>query len=82
MFAPYKGRLTAAGKAMGRRLPAGFCSGLSPDSLFISPKGEPITAANLSKIFETTNYYEESFLNLCSYYSHLFIIFAASNMIM
>ena len=82
MFAPHKGRLTAAGKATDRHFPAGFCSGLSPDSLFISPKGEPITAANLSKIFEMTNYYEESFLNQCFDYSHLFIIFAASNMIM
>ena len=49
---------------------------------FSSPQGEPITAANLSKIFETANYYEKSFLDQCLNYSHLFIIFAASKVIM
>jgi hypothetical protein len=51
MFAPHKGRLTAAGKATGRCLSAGFCSGFSPDSLLISTSGEPITAAKIQQLF-------------------------------
>ena len=51
---PLKGRLTAAGKAAHRRLPAGFCPGFSPDSLLIAKRRTDYLGAKIRCFCETS----------------------------